>query len=109
MEYKYFFVNEPDVIRKDLDIYITDIHILIEVTDVYIQEQRNTINKWFDVNIILFNIESPLFLVKPFLFFFQKVVDKRIDKTSENLSNADIYQSLFLQFQKRLEQIKYFS
>lgn len=109
MKYEYFFVNEPNIIKEDLDIYIKDIIILLEIIDVYIEDQRKIIKKWYDINIDLFSIEFPSLLMKCFIFFFQKIVDKKIYKLSENLLNADIYQTMFLKYQKRLEQFKYFS
>lgn len=109
MKYEYFIINEPDFIKKDLNIYIKDIEVLLEITDAYIEQQNSILITWNTVNVELFSIEFPGIFTKIFIFLFQKIVDYKINTASTNFFYAITYKNMFLAFKRRLNQFKYFS
>lgn len=105
-QYVYFFQNEPEEFKENIDFYINDLKNLIEYTDSYILTTQNELNSLYEANINLFALES-FVLFKPFVFIFMKLLEKMMNTKSQNILLVKRYQKYFRNFLESLEKMKY--
>ena len=105
-QYVYFFQNEPEEFKENIDFYINDLKNLIEYTGSYILITQNELNSLYEANINLFALES-FVLFKPFVFIIMKLLEKMMNTKSQNILLVKRYQKYFRNFLESLEKIKY--
>lgn len=105
-QYVYFFQNEPEEFKENIDLYINDLENLIKYTGSYISITQNELNRLYEANINLYVIE-PVFLFKPFVFIIMKLLEKMMDTKSKNILLVKRYQKYFRDFLENLKKMKY--
>ena len=105
-QYVYFFQNEPEEFKENIDFYINDLKNLIEYTGSYILTTQNELNSLYEANINLFALES-FVLFKPFVFIIMKLLEKMMNTKSQNILLVKRYQKYFRNFLGSLEKMKY--
>ena len=105
-QYVYFFQNEPEEFKENIDFYINDLKNLIEYTGSYILTTQNELNSLYEANINLFALES-FVLFKPFVFIIMKLLEKMMNTKSQNILLVKRYQKYFRNFLESLEKMKY--
>ena len=101
-QYVYFFQNEPEEFKENIDFYINDLKNLIEYTGSYILTTQNELNSLYEANINLFALES-FVLFKPFVFIIMKLLEKMMNTKSQNILLVKRYQKYFRNFLESLE------
>lgn len=101
-QYVYFFQNEPEEFKENIDFYINDLKNLIEYTGSYVLTTQNELNSLYEANINLFALES-FVLFKPFVFIIMKLLEKMMNTKSRNILLVKRYQKYFRNFLESLE------
>ena len=104
-QYVYFFQNEPEEFKENIDLYINDLENLIKYTDSYILITQNELNSLYEANINLFSIE-PFVVFKPFVFIIMKLLEKMMNIKSKNILLVKRYQKYFRNFLENLKRMK---
>ena len=104
--YMHFFQYEQEEFRDNIDFYIEDTKKQIFYTNSYISSTQNKLEKLYKVNVHLYSI-NPTFVLKPFVFIVQKLLEKIIDIKSNNALIAKRYKKYFEKFLEYLERMKY--
>ena len=104
--YMHFFQYEQEEFRDNIDFYIEDTKKQIFYTNSYISSTQNKLDKLYKVNVHLYSI-NPTFVLKPFVFIVQKLLEKIIDIKSNNALIAKRYKKYFEKFLDYLERMKY--
>ena len=105
-KYLYFFENEQEEFRNNIDLYIDDLKELINYTDLYISSTQEELDALYKTNIDLY-ILTPTIVLKPLVFIIMKILEKMINKKSKNILIVKKCQRSFKKFLERLERIKY--
>ena len=105
-KYLYFFENEQEEFRNNIDLYIDDLKELINYTDLYISSTQEELDALYKTNIDLY-ILTPTIVLKPLVFIIMKILEKMINKKSQNILIVKKCQRSFKNFLERLERMKY--
>lgn len=81
--YMYFFQCNQEEFRDNIDFYIEDVQRQIFHTNSYLSSTQNKLDELYKVNIQLYSI-NPIFVLKPFVFIVQKLLEKIIAIRSNN-------------------------
>ena len=100
--YMYFFQCKQEEFRDNIDFYIEDVQKQIFYTNLYLSATQNKLDELYKVNVHLYSI-NPIFVLKPFVFIFRKLLEKIIDIKSNNALIAKRYKKYF---EKLLEYLK---
>lgn len=104
--YLYFFENEQEEFRNDIDLYINDLKELINYTNLYISSTQEELDYLYKANIDLY-VLNPTIMFRPLVFIIMKILEKMISKKSKNILIVKKCQRSFKKFLERLERIKY--
>lgn len=104
--YMYFFKNEPEEFKENIDFYIDDLTNLMHYTNFFISSEQDELNNLYIANINLF-ILNPIFLFKPFVFILMKIMEMMMNKKSKTILTVEQYNIYFKTFLERLKKIKY--
>ena len=104
--YLYFFENEQEEFRNDIDLYINDLKELINYTNLYISSTQEELDYLYKANIDLY-VLNPTIMFRPLVFIIMKILEKMISKKSKNILIVKRCQRSFKKFLERLERIKY--
>lgn len=102
----HFFQYEQEEFRDNIDFYIEDTKKQIIYINSYISSVQNKLDELYKANIHLYSI-TPIFVLKPFVFIFRKLLEKIIDIRSNNALIAKRYKKYFEKFLDYLERMKY--
>lgn len=104
--YLYFFENEQEEFKNDIDLYINDLKELINYTNLYISSTQEELDYLYKANIDLY-VLNPTIMFRPLVFIIMKILEKMISKKSKNILIVKKCQRSFKKFLERLERIKY--
>ena len=104
MKYTNIYLDKPELIKQDVDYYISDLQNLIRNVNFQLEDAYSILEKICNVEDYLSKKNSNIFWN-----FIQKIADYLYDKILYSIEELDSFRVAFVIFKFRAEQVKIFS
>lgn len=104
MKYTNIYLNKPELIKQDVDYYISDFQNLIRSVNFQLENAYSILEKICNIEEFLSKKDSNIFWR-----FIQKIIDYLYDKILYSIEELDSCRVAFVTFKFRAEQVKIFS
>ena len=103
MKYAEIYATSPEVIKQDVDLYISDLQNLIRCVNFQLEDSYFLLEKLCNMQVYLSTKSSNIFWK-----LVQNIVDLLYDKILYSIEGLDSCRISFVKFKLRAEQVKIF-